>query len=98
MLGEIIFDVVSASIRQLLNPDLTASWEKGLTYVAEGSITSEEYMEKLEHFVTARTVTVLNLRNQYDLRSCFDAAAAFYLSLIHIYGSSFRISINIQRC
>ena len=78
LLGEIIFDVVSASIRQLLNPDLTASWEKGLTYVAEGSITSEEYMEKLEHFVTARTVTVLNLRNQYDLRSCFDAAAAFY--------------------
>ena len=48
LLGEMIFDVVGASIRQLLNPELTASWEKGLTYVAEGSITSEEYMEKLE--------------------------------------------------
>ena len=46
LLGEMIFDVVGASIRQLLNPELTASWEKGLTYVAEGSITSEEYMEK----------------------------------------------------
>ncbi|MEG2350819.1 MAG: DNA topoisomerase, partial [Hungatella sp.] len=42
LLGEMIFDVVNASIRQLLNPDLTASWEKGLTYVAEGSITPDE--------------------------------------------------------
>lgn len=40
LLGEMIFDVVNCSIRQLLNPELTASWEKGLTYVAEGSITS----------------------------------------------------------
>ena len=46
LLGELVFDTVNASIRQLLNPELTASWEKGLTYVAEGSITSEEYMEK----------------------------------------------------
>ena len=42
LLGELIFDVVAASIRPLLNPELTASWEKGLTYVAEGSITSDE--------------------------------------------------------
>ena len=37
LLGELVFDTVNASIRQLLNPELTASWEKGLTYVAEGS-------------------------------------------------------------
>lgn len=49
LLGEMIFDVVNCSIRQLLNPELTASWEKGLTYVAEGSITEQEYMDKLEH-------------------------------------------------
>ena len=46
-LGEMIFDVVNNSIRSLLNPELTASWEKGLTYVAEGTITSEEYMDKV---------------------------------------------------
>ena len=45
MLGEMIFDVVANSIRSLLNPELTASWEKGLTYVAEGEITPDEYME-----------------------------------------------------
>lgn len=78
LLGEMVFDVVNASIRQLLNPDLTASWEKGLTYVAEGSITSEEYMEKLEHFVAGRTYAVLRLNNQYQLRSYFDAAAENY--------------------
>ena len=50
LLGEMIFDVVNCSIRQLLNPELTASWEKGLNYVAEGSITEQEYMDKLEHF------------------------------------------------
>lgn len=78
LLGEMIFDVVNASIRQLLNPELTASWEKGLTYVAEGSITEEEYMQKLENFVAGRTRSVLRLNNHYDLRSVFDAAAANY--------------------
>ena len=43
-----IYDVVDHSIRSLLNPELTASWEKGLTYVADGEITSEEYMKKLK--------------------------------------------------
>ena len=78
LLGEMIFDVVNASIRQLLNPDLTASWEKGLTYVAEGSITSDEYMEKLERFVAGRTGNVLRLNNQCQLREYFDAAAKYY--------------------
>lgn len=78
LLGEMIFDVVNASIRSLLNPELTASWEKGLTYVAEGSITSQEYMGKLEHFIRSRTEGVMGLRNQLALRQFFDAAAAYY--------------------
>ena len=78
LLGEMVYEVVDHSIRQLLNPELTASWEKGLTYVAEGSITSDEYMEKLERFVAMRTVNVTRLNNQYDIRELFDAAAAFY--------------------
>mgnify|MGYP000320292014 CR=1 FL=1 len=45
-----VFDVVDHSIKSLLNPELTASWEKGLTYVAEGSITPDEYMMKLDRF------------------------------------------------
>ena len=78
LLGELIFEVVNASIRQLLNPDLTASWEKGLTYVAEGSITSDEYMTKLENFVAGRTMNVLRLNNQFQLHDNFDAAAVNY--------------------
>ena len=78
LLGEMVFDVCSASIRQLLNPELTASWEKGLTYVAEGTITPAEYMEKLERFVTLRTNGVRQTDNQYLLRPYFDAAAQFY--------------------
>ena len=57
---------------------IVASWEKGLTYVAEGSITSDEYMQKLENFVAGRTANVLRLNNQYGLRGAFDAAAANY--------------------
>ncbi len=71
-LGEMIFDVVNTSIRSLLNPELTASWEKGLTYVADGNITSEEYMVKLENFIVSRTNAVLNLNNQYQLRESFN--------------------------
>ncbi len=77
-LGEIIFDVVNCSIRQLLNPELTASWEKGLNYVATGTITTNEYMEKLEHFIKSRTNGVLALNNQYQLRSYFDLVAPNY--------------------
>ena len=76
--GEMTYDVVFCSIRSLLNPELTASWEKGLNYVAEGSITSEEYMQKLEHFVRSRTDGVLGLNNQQMLRPLFDAAAVYY--------------------
>ena len=78
LLGEMIFDVVNCSIRQLLNPELTASWEKGLTYVAEGSITEQEYMDKLEHFVRVRTRQVEASNYQYNLRPFFDAAAVNY--------------------
>lgn len=78
LLGEMIFDVVNASIRSLLNPELTASWEKGLSYVAEGSITPEEYMEKLEQFIRRRTQVVLELKNQGRLQQYFQAAAANY--------------------
>ena len=77
-LGEMIFDVVNGSIRSLLNPELTASWEKGLAYVAEGTITPEEYMRKLEDFICRRTEAVLNQNSQYALRQMFDASAGFY--------------------
>ena len=76
--GEMIYDVVDHSIRSLLNPELTASWEKGLNYVAEGSIASDEYMRKLDHFITSRTVGVKGLNNQYQLRACYEKAAGFY--------------------
>lgn len=78
LMGEMIFDVVNLSIRSLLNPELTASWEKGLNYVAEGTITPEEYMTKLEHFIRSRTDGVLNLNNQTVLRGYFDAASVYY--------------------
>ena len=76
--GEMVFDVVDHSIKSLLNPELTAIWEKGLTYVAEGSITPDEYMMKLDRFITNRTVGVKGLNNQYQLRACYDKAAGYY--------------------
>ena len=76
--GEIIFEVVNASIRSLLNAELTASWEKGLTYVAEGSIGSGEYMEKLESFVRRMTDGVKGLNNQSMLHGRFSEVAGYY--------------------
>ena len=76
--GEMIYDVVDNSIKSLLNPELTASWEKGLNYVAEGEITSDEYMVKLENFINSRTKGVLGLRNQYQLQGCYNRAAQYY--------------------
>ncbi len=78
-LGEAVYEVVGASMRQMLNPELTASWEKGLTYVAEGRITPGEYREKLEKFVTVRTLGAAgtNVPPQ-TVRQRFDQVAAFY--------------------
>ena len=76
--GEMVYDVVDHSIKSLLNPELTASWEKGLTYVAEGSISPDEYMEKLDRFVAGHTAGVKRLNNQYQLRECYDKAAVYH--------------------
>lgn len=78
MLGEMIYDVVDHSIKSLLNPELTASWEEGLNYVAEGEITPDEYMRKLDHFIVSRTQGVKELYNQNQLRACYDKTAQFY--------------------
>lgn len=78
LMGEMVYDVVNNSIRPLLDPALTASWEKGLTMVAEGKITSEEYMRKLDDFVTRRTNMVKQLNNQGMLLGMFRAAKDNY--------------------
>nr|WP_300838768.1 DNA topoisomerase [uncultured Acetatifactor sp.] len=78
LMGEMIYDVVGSSIKALLDPSLTASWEKGLTLVADGAITSKEYMDKLNGFVGRRTEYVKQLRNQGALFTQFQAASANY--------------------
>lgn len=78
LLGEMIYDVVQNSIAALLNPELTASWEKGLTLVSEGKITADEYTEKLNGFINRRTGAVLGLSNQYLLKSCYEKVASNY--------------------
>ena len=78
LLGEMIYDVVDSSIRSLLNAELTASWEKGLTYVVEGSVTEEEYMQKLESFVAKMTNGVKGLNNQGQLYAKYSEAAQYY--------------------
>ena len=78
LMGEMIYEVVNNSIRPLLDPALTASWEKGLTMVADGTITEEEYMQKLDDFVTRRTNIVKQLGNQSALNRQFHEAAMNY--------------------
>lgn len=76
--GEMIYQVVDRSMRPMLNPDLTASWEKGLSYVAEGTLTSDEYMEKLEGFVTRRVNVVKTLNNESALAEDYQTISPYY--------------------
>ncbi len=78
LMGEMIYEVVDQSIRPLLDPKLTASWEKGLTGVVDGSISEEEYMQKMDDFVIRRTNAVKTLRNEGELRRRFASVAGFY--------------------
>ena len=76
--GELVFEVVSASLPQLLNPDLTASWEKGLGLVSDGKITENEYMDKMSEFVRTKTDRVKGIQNPQLIRPRFDAVTAAY--------------------
>ncbi len=77
-LGEIVYDVVDNSIKRLLDPRLTASWEKGLTGVAEGNISTDEYLLKLEAFISKNTTMVKSLNNEYSLRQYFNRTIEYY--------------------
>lgn len=77
LMGEMIYEVVDNSIKPLLDPALTASWEKGLTMVADGTITEEEYMKKLDDFVSRRTNIVKQLNNQGILNQRFQNASKY---------------------
>ena len=52
--GEAIFDVVNSSMPDILNPKLTASWEKGLSMVARKEIGAQEFMQKLEKYIKSK--------------------------------------------
>ena len=63
--GEAIYDIVLNTMPDLLNPELTASWEKGLTMVEQKQISADEFMEKLEKYVRNKVVKFKNKRNEY---------------------------------
>lgn len=73
-----VYGVVYMSIRSLLNPELTASWELGLTKVAEGEITADEYMKKLDDFIRGRTDNVLRINNANQMVNYYNYVAQFY--------------------
>ncbi|MDU7240943.1 DNA topoisomerase [Clostridium sp.] len=62
-LGEMIYEAISVSIPSLLNPSLTASWEKGLKMVNDKEIKPDEFMVKLEAYTRKNTSRVLNNSN-----------------------------------
>lgn len=76
--GEYIYDVVFLSMKALLNPELTASWEKGLSYVSEGTITEEEYMVKLNDFVSRRIEAVRHAQVSLELKNCLNQTMNCY--------------------
>ena len=77
-LGEMVYETVACSMKPMLNPALTASWEKGLTGVADGQISEEEYMSKLDDFVSKRTNLVKSNDYRGLLRSRFDYVSSNY--------------------
>lgn len=79
-MGELIYEVVKCSIKSMLEPTLTASWEKGLTQVANGEISSEEYMDKLKGFINRRTDYVKKYDNRAYLNQCTPYVKSFYSS------------------
>lgn len=59
-LGEMVYEIVKATIKDMLSPKMTASWEKGLSGVADGNVSYEDYFQKLNNFVSVKTNGVKN--------------------------------------
>ena len=78
LFGEMVYETVDLSIKPLLNPELTASWEKGLMLVSDGKITSDEYMIKLRDFIIRRTNGIFVGSHMYKIREAFDNIKGFY--------------------
>lgn len=76
--GEMIYDVTDYSMKSLLNPTFTASWEKGLDGVVRGEISKEEYMTKLTDYVRKRTGLVKGISHPEVVAPKFDEYEAFY--------------------
>ena len=58
-IGEMVFEVVSMTVPALLNPKMTASWEKGLDGITRGTVVVEDYRGKLEDFIRKETVSMI---------------------------------------
>ena len=58
--GEMVFEVASLTLPSMLNPEMTASWEKGLAGVESGTITPEHYRQTLENYVRKYTDNIKN--------------------------------------
>ena len=58
-IGEMVFEVVSMTVPALLNPKMTASWEKGLDGITRGTVVMEDYRGKLEDFIRKETVSMI---------------------------------------
>lgn len=58
-IGEMVFEVVSMTVPALLNPKMTASWEKGLDGITRGTVIMEDYRSKLEDFIRKETVSMI---------------------------------------
>ncbi len=78
LLGELICDTVAVSVRSLLNPELTASWEKGLQMVASGEITGTEYADKLKAYIAKKVDAVIDLDNQALVRQFYGRIRQYY--------------------
>lgn len=76
--GELVCGIVRYSMPHMLSPNLTASWEKGLTGVAEGRISEEEYMQKLNGFVQQMVGSAKAGDNRAKLNSFYRIAAPHY--------------------
>ena len=59
VLGEMVYEVVNMTVPALLNPKMTASWEKGLDGITRGTVVMEDYREKLEDFIRKETLNMV---------------------------------------
>lgn len=98
MSGEILYEIVKATLPSLLNPAMTASWEKGLSAIVAGQVSKEEYLSKMNTYITKEIENIKNSDLVDQINDCAQKLKTVYKDIGSIHSASEKSAFSCPVC